>query len=41
MAWRGTYPEAMDPRTRRVIVSGVLLSLVVMVALAALWGMID
>jgi hypothetical protein len=31
----------MDPRTRRVIVSGVLLSLVVMVALAALWGMID
>jgi hypothetical protein len=33
-----TYPDRMNPRTRRLIVSGVLICLVVIVLVAALWG---
>ena len=32
------YPELVNPRARRLIVSGVLVGLVVIVVVAALWG---
>jgi hypothetical protein len=35
---QATYPGRVDPRTRRLIVSGVLIGLVVIVVVAALWG---
>jgi hypothetical protein len=41
LALRGpsaTYPGPVDPRTRRLIVSGVLIALLVIVVVAALWN---
>jgi len=35
---RAAYPELVNPRARRLIVSGVLVGLVVIVVVAALWG---
>jgi len=37
-AVRGPYPEAMNPRARRLIVSGVLGALVVIVVVSSLLG---
>jgi hypothetical protein len=33
----GTYAEPMDPRTRRAVTLGVLISLTVLVVVAAFW----
>ena len=35
---QATYPDRVNPRARRIIVSGVLIGLVVIVVIAALWN---
>lgn len=35
---QATYPDRVNPRARRLIVSGVLIALVVIVVIAALWN---